>query len=70
MASRRYDVEDMELRREMGFRDPGGRSAARKGKRCFPCPTCGRQNRLSRADVRRGYQCDSCADRDEGLLLP
>jgi len=51
---------------QYGFRDPGGRSALRKGKRKFPCPTCGRKNSLSQADVDRGYQCDRCADGAEG----
>jgi hypothetical protein len=48
------------------FRDPGGRSALGPGRRQFPCPTCGRPNRLTAGDVARGYQCDACADRDEG----
>ena len=60
--------EDMDGR-EM-FADPGGRSAlraARKGNpRNLACPTCGQPNRLTPADRARGYQCDSCADRDEG----
>jgi len=53
-------------RKETNFRDPGGRSALWAGKRKHPCPTCKRPNKLSDADVRRGYQCDACADRDEG----
>jgi hypothetical protein len=52
------------------FADPGGRSAlraaSRKNPRNLPCPTCKRPNRLTPADVRQGYQCDSCADRAEG----
>ncbi len=51
------------------FADPGGRSALRaahKGNpRNLPCPTCHQPNRLTPADRVRGYQCDSCADRDE-----
>jgi hypothetical protein len=31
-----------------------------------PCPTCKQPNRLTPADKARGYQCDQCADRDEG----
>lgn len=49
------------------FRDPGGRSALRAGERSFPCPTCGTENALTAKDVQLGYQCDACADRDEGL---
>lgn len=52
------------------FADPGGRSALRASSRSnprnLPCPTCKQPNRLTPADVRKGYQCDSCADRDEG----
>lgn len=50
----------------MVFADPGGRSALRAeteaNPRIHPCPTCGQPNRLTVEDVRRGYQCDSCAD--------
>ena len=52
------------------FADPGGRSALRRSSkrnpRNLPCPTCGRRNALTPADVAHGYQCDACADRDEG----
>jgi hypothetical protein len=51
------------------FQDPGGNSALRKATkhnpRNLPCPTCGKPNRLTPADVRAGYQCDACADRAE-----
>lgn len=54
------------------FSDPGGRSALRaataNNPRDFPCPTCGIENKLTPADVALGYQCDSCADRDEGRM--
>ena len=53
----------------VGFADPGGRSALRAATadnpRNYPCPTCGRQNVLTRLDVRAGYQCDRCADAAE-----
>ena len=52
------------------FAEPGGRSAlraARKGNpRNRPCPTCGAKNVLTPKDVQLGYQCNRCADRDEG----
>ena len=55
----------------VGFQEPGGRSALRRATRGnprrFPCPTCGAPNRLTPADVRAGYQCNGCADRDEGV---
>lgn len=51
------------------FADPGGRSALRAAgrgnPRNRPCPTCGRKNVLTPADVARGYQCDRCADQAE-----
>jgi len=53
-----------------GFADPGGRSALRaatkSNPRNLPCPTCKTPNVLTPADRARGYQCDRCADRDEG----
>lgn len=51
------------------FADPGGGSAlraeTRDNPRDQPCPNCGVENILTRADRARGYQCDSCADRAE-----
>lgn len=52
------------------FQDPGGNSALRRSSsfnpRNQPCPTCKRPNMLTPKDVRMGYQCNDCADRDEG----
>jgi hypothetical protein len=64
-----YDMgQDYEDRSQ--FADPGGRSAlrasSRRNPRNLPCPTCGTPNKLTPADVRKHYQCDACADRDEG----
>ena len=54
------------------FQDPGGGSALRRAHkgnpRNLPCPTCGRANRLTPKDRALGYQCDACADRDEGRM--
>lgn len=65
MSEPDYDMID-----GVGFADPGGRSALRaatkRNPRNLPCPTCGRPDRLTALDKRRGYQCDSCADRAEG----
>lgn len=62
--------DERELIDGVGFADPGGRSAlraeTRENPRCCPCPTCGRENVLTRIDARRGYQCDFCADAAEG----
>jgi hypothetical protein len=64
-----YDYDDEPID-GVGFADPGGRSALRRSTpsnpRSFPCPTCGEPRRLTRLDVARHYQCDACADRDEG----
>lgn len=53
----------------VGFAKPGSalRCATRRNPRNKPCPTCGAENVLTPADVRAGYQCNQCADRDEGL---
>jgi hypothetical protein len=68
-----YTDEEWAERVEM-FADPGGRSALRRASRSnprnLPCPTCGEPNRLTPADRAKGYQCDACADRDEGLSFP
>ena len=56
--------DDVMLRRR--FREPGGKSALHPGKRIHTCPTCGRANQLTEKDKAKGYQCDRCADRDEG----
>ena len=67
-----YDEEEWGQRVEM-FADPGGHSALRRASksnpRNLPCPTCGKPDRLTPADRARGYQCDECADRDEGLIF-
>lgn len=56
------------------FAEPGGRSALRAASRSnprnLPCPTCEQPNRLTPKDQALGYQCDACADRDEGLSFP
>lgn len=53
----------------VGFADFTGRSALRRATRSnprnLPCPTCKQPNRLTPADKRKGYQCDSCADKAE-----
>lgn len=56
-----YDYDDD--RSEFAY--PGSNSALRAGKRVHPCPTCRAPRRLTAKDKALGYQCDSCADRDE-----
>lgn len=52
------------------FARPGSalQRATKGNPRILPCPTCEQPNKLTPADVRRGYQCDDCADRDEGRM--
>ena len=68
-----YEEDEWQQRVEM-FADPGGNSALRRASTSNPrnraCPTCGAENVLTPADVRKGFQCNRCADRDEGLLPP
>jgi hypothetical protein len=49
------------------FANPGSalRAATPRNPRNLPCPTCKAPNRLTPADKRKGYQCDSCADKIE-----
>ena len=51
------------------FANPGSalRASSRSNPRNLPCPTCGKPDRLTSADQAQGYQCDECADRDEGM---
>jgi hypothetical protein len=42
------------------------RAASKRNPRTIPCPTCGEPDRLTPQDQALGYQCDACADRDEG----
>lgn len=62
-----YDYDDD----RSDFADPGGRSALRaagpRNPRTLPCPTCKQPNRLTPKDRALGYQCNACADRDEGF---
>jgi hypothetical protein len=50
--------------------DPKGRNNNRRAKgnnhRCMPCPTCHTPNRLTKAERNQGYQCNECADIEEG----
>ena len=50
------------------FARPGSalRASSRRNPRMHPCPTCKQPDRLTPADVRRGYQCDACANLEEG----
>jgi hypothetical protein len=49
-----------------GLKGSALRAAGPGNPRNLPCPTCKAPNRLTPADKRRGYQCDACANRDEG----
>lgn len=51
------------------YANPGSslRTPTRNNPRSYPCPTCKQPNKLTPADKKRGYQCDDCADREEGV---
>lgn len=61
-----YGDDDYDFDDRIEFADPTGRSAlraaTRDNPRNRPCPSCGRKNVLTPADVALGYQCDRCAD--------
>jgi len=52
------------------FESPGSalRASSARNPRNLPCPTCHEADRLTAADARKGYQCDSCADASEGCF--
>lgn len=66
---RYHEDDDFDYEDRCDFADPGGRSALRAASksnpRNLPCPTCKALNRLTPAD--RGYQCNACADRADGI---
>lgn len=33
---------------------------------CLPCPKCKRENAITPRDRDKGYQCNVCADNEEG----
>jgi hypothetical protein len=67
-----YDLEE-NIMDNCDFQDPGGDSALRRATegnpRNLPCPNCGRVNMLTPLDAILGYQCDICADEQEGGYL-
>jgi hypothetical protein len=64
--------DDLELDEdgEFDFAEPGQASAmlaaTRDNPRSFPCPSCGREGKLTALDLERGHQCDRCARAAEG----
>lgn len=48
----------------VGFEAKGSalRKATQSNPRVHPCPTCKEPNKLTPLDVRRGHQCNDCAD--------
>ena len=64
--NRGYSEQDVES--DVRFASPGSalRAASKRNPRNLPCGTCKKPNMLTPADKAKGYQCDGCADRDEG----
>ena len=62
-----YEQEEEKLEGFI-FANPGSalRSATKTNPRNLPCPNCKEPNVLTRKDVTRGYQCDNCANAEEG----
>jgi hypothetical protein len=52
------------------FANPGSalRAASKRNPRNLPCPTCKQPNRLTPKDQSLGYQCDDCANAEEGCF--
>lgn len=51
------------------FQNPGSalRKSSKSNPRIYECPSCKKPNKLTAKDKAKGYQCDDCADRAEGL---
>lgn len=64
-------TEKSRFRSRSPFANPGGNSALRAASKAnprnLPCPTCHEENKLTPKDKRLGYQCDNCANREEGV---
>jgi hypothetical protein len=64
-------MQDQDMKHNEIFADPTGKSALRaaskRNPRKCPCPTCKQPNKLTPKDVNLGYQCDDCADKEEGV---
>jgi len=58
--------DEYDFYRAQRFADPSGTSALHAGNRTHPCPTCDEPNRLTARDIQAGYQCDGCANAEEG----
>jgi hypothetical protein len=63
---REQDNDDCDARRMFARTGSALRASSRRNPRNLPCPHCGQPNKLTPADKRAGYQCDDCADREEG----
>ena len=53
---------------QSGMARDDGEEEQEPDQRDQPCPTCKEENKLTPADVRQGYQCDRCADAEEGAF--
>ncbi len=54
--------EDCERAYHQGIARTNRRNPAR-----YDCPTCGTVGALSAHEKQQGYQCNRCADREEGV---
>jgi hypothetical protein len=62
-----WDDPDSDYEARKAFANEGSalRSSSPDNPRNLPCPNCGEPNRLTPADRARGYQCDTCAEKQE-----
>jgi hypothetical protein len=66
MAYHRYNRRRFENRPAFARAGSALRAASPHNPRNLPCPTCKQPNRLTQLDRDHGYQCDSCANAEEG----
>jgi hypothetical protein len=65
-SNSRGGVKVESYQRPRGPRRKGSWGGTRHSEsRVYPCPGCKVENRLTASEVRRGYQCDACADAEE-----
>lgn len=62
------DFQGKSRQQEFANADSALRAASKYNPRIYPCPTCGAEGVLTLRDVKRHYQCDACANRDEGMM--
>lgn len=62
-----YNSEDDRSDFAKPYSNSALRASSKNNPRNLPCPTCHKPNKLTPKDRGLGYQCDECADMEEGV---